>query len=171
LTGARVTRHQQAMHRIVVLGCAGVGKTTFARRLGERLAIPVICLDEIWRPQWGPSDVPAFRAMLHEAHQGEAWVSDGNFAKATFDMRLPRADLVIWLERPRWICAWRVIARTFRKGERHRLADVPKVLSYIWSFDAVNRRWIEDLLAEHGPHLSVVRLETPRAVERLLFDL
>ena len=159
------------MHRVVVLGCAGVGKTTFSRRLGERLGIPVICLDEIWRPEWTQADVPAFRGMLHEAHQGEAWVSDGNFAKATFDLRMPRADLVIWLERPRWVCAWRVVARTFRRGERHRFGDVAKVLRYIWSFDAVNRPWIEELLAEHGPHAPLVRLSTPRQVERLLYDI
>lgn len=159
------------MHRVVVLGCAGVGKTTFSRRLGERLGVPVICLDEIWRREWTSDDVPTFRVMLEEAHAGEAWVSDGNFAKATFDLRLPRADLVIWLEQPRWVCAWRVIARTFRKGERHRFGDVIKVLSYIWSFDAVNRPWIEEQLAEHGPDVSLVRLETPRQIERLLFDV
>jgi adenylate kinase family enzyme len=159
------------MHRVVVLGCAGVGKTTFSRRLGERLGIPVICLDEIWRREWTADDVPAFRVMLEEAHAGEAWVSDGNFAKATFDIRLPRADLVIWLEQPRWVCARRVIARTFRKGERHRFADVAKVLRYIWSFDAVNRAWIEAELAEHGPDVPLVRLSTSLEVERLLFDV
>lgn len=131
----------------------------------------MICLDEIWRREWTSDDVPTFRAMLEEAHAGEAWVSDGNFAKATFDLRLRRADLVIWLEQPRWVCAWRVIARTFRKGERHRFGDVAKVLSYIWSFDAVNRPWIEDELAKHGPQVPIVRLETPRQIERLLFDV
>lgn len=159
------------MHRVLVLGCAGVGKTTFSRRLGERLGVPVICLDEIWRREWTSDDVPTFRVMLEEAHAGEAWVSDGNFAKATFDLRLPRADMVIWLEQPRWVCAWRVVARTFRKGERHRFGDVIKVLSYIWSFDAVNRPWIEEQLAQHGPEVPLVRLETPRQIERLLFDV
>ncbi len=159
------------MHRVLVLGCAGVGKTTFSRRLGERLGVPVICLDEIWRREWTSDDVPTFRVMLEEAHAGEAWVSDGNFAKATFDLRLPRADMVIWLEQPRWVCAWRVVARTFRKGERPRFGDVIKVLSYIWSFDAVNRPWIEEQLAQHGPEVPLVRLETPRQIERLLFDV
>ena len=40
--------------RIVVLGCAGSGKTTLAQRLGERTGAPVICLDAVWQPHWGP---------------------------------------------------------------------------------------------------------------------
>jgi len=95
----------EAARRIVLLGCAGAGKTTLARRLGERSGMPVVCLDAIWRPDWGPNDVERFRALLVEAHAGDAWISDGNFALATFDIRLPRADLIVWLDRPRLRCA------------------------------------------------------------------
>jgi adenylate kinase family enzyme len=106
------------MERIVILGCAGTGKTTFARQLGERDRAPVICLDEIWKQQ---QDVPKFRALILQAHAGDRlssnqWISDGNFSVTTFDIRLPRATLVIWLERSRLICAWRAIARVFKPG-------------------------------------------------------
>jgi hypothetical protein len=30
------------------------------------------------------------------AHAADAWLSDGNYALATFDIRLPRADLIVW---------------------------------------------------------------------------
>ena len=87
------------MVRIVILGCAGSGKTTLARQLGERTGAPVICLDEIWQSYRKEKDLPAFRAVLKQAHAEDQWISDGNFALATFDIRLPRATLVIWLER------------------------------------------------------------------------
>src|ERR1700685_1163174 len=87
------------MARIVILGCAGSGKTTLARQLGERTGAPVICLDAIWQPHWEAKDLPAFRALPMEAHATDEWISDGNFAVASFDIRLPRATLVIWLER------------------------------------------------------------------------
>ena len=32
------------MNRIMVVGNAGAGKSTFARRLGSKLALPVLCL-------------------------------------------------------------------------------------------------------------------------------
>ena len=49
-------------------------------------------------------DVAAFRALLEKAHAGDAWISDGNFAVASFDIRLPRATLVIWLEASKISC-------------------------------------------------------------------
>ena len=150
------------MTRVILLGCAGGGKTTLARRLAEKTGAPVIDLDGIWRSR--TQETPEFRATLAERHAGEAWISDGNFAAVTFDLRLPRADLVVWLERPRLICAWRAIARVFRAGEMHQRGDLLTVLSFIWTFDRRNRPRIEALRLEHGPGVPVVRLRTDREV-------
>lgn len=157
------------IRRVVILGPGGAGKTTFARRLAQALDARFICLDAIW-PTCG-GDVTAFRARLVEAHAGEAWVSDGNFAQATFDLRLPRADLVIWLEPPKWLCAWRAVTRTLRPGEAHRPRDIGKVLRFIRDFDRVNRPRIEGLRLEHGPRVPVVRLTSRAEAERYLSDL
>lgn len=143
------------MERIVILGCAGTGKTTFARRLGERNGAPVICLDEIWKQE---QDVPKFRALILQAHAGDKWISDGNFSAATFDIRLPRATLVIWLERARLVCARRAIARVLKPGEPHRVGRLPEVLRFIWNFERVNRPRIEALREIHGPHVPVQHL-------------
>lgn len=159
------------MRRIVILGCAGAGKSTLARRIGERIAAPVICLDAIWRPGWGPPEVPAFRALLEDAHAGEAWVSDGNFAQATFDIRLPRADLIVWLERSRWVCAARAIRRVFKAGEAHRPKDISKVLRFIWGFNRRNRPLIEGLRLQHAPTTPVRRLRSDAEIEGFLAEL
>jgi adenylate kinase family enzyme len=128
----------------------------------------MICLDAIWQRGWGPADVPAFRALVATAHQGEAWVSDGNFAQASFDLRLPRADLIVWLERPRALCAWRVSRRLLRRGEAHRPADLWKVLRFIWVFNRINRPRIEALRLGLAPTVPVVRLTSDAAVEQFL---
>lgn len=143
------------MERIVILGCAGTGKTTFARELGARTGAPVISLDDIWQPQRHEQDVAAFRALIRELHAGDNWISDGNFAAATFDIRLPRATLIIWLERSKLSCAWRSFKRVFRPGEPHRLRKLPDVLAFIWRFDRVNRSRIEALREMHGPRVPV----------------
>jgi adenylate kinase family enzyme len=87
----------------VILGRARSGKTTLARQLGECTGLPV-CLDAIWLPHWEQKDVPALRTLIEKAHTGDEWISDGNFALATFDIRRPRATLVIWLEVLRLAC-------------------------------------------------------------------
>jgi adenylate kinase family enzyme len=154
--------------RIVILGCAGSGKTTLARRLGELTGAPVICLDDIWQPHWEKKDVPAFRSSIEKAHAGDAWISDGNFAVASFDIRLPRATLVIWLERSKLYCVWRAITRVFKRGEAHRIGKLPEVLAFIWRFDRVNRPRIEALRVIHGPDVPVCRLTKLREIAAFL---
>lgn len=154
--------------RIVILGPAGSGKSTLARRLGETLRAPVISLDEIWQPDWGRDDVPAFRTLMKGAHRGDAWISDGNFAAATFDIRLPRATQIVWLERPRLVCSWRTLSRTFKHGRGHRLRHLPRVWRYIWTFDANNRPLIEKLRLQYGADVPLRRLTSSEEVAAFL---
>ena len=161
------------MPRIVVLGCAGSGKTTLSRQLGERTGATVICLDDIWRPDWGKDDVPTFRALMKDAHASETWISDGNFALATFDIRLPRANLVVWLDRPKLMCARRSITRVFQKSQQHRIGNLAEVLRFIWNFDRINRPLIEANRIAHGPDVPVRRLTNDREIADFLsfFDV
>ncbi|HZC23491.1 MAG TPA: AAA family ATPase [Candidatus Binatia bacterium] len=156
------------MARIVILGCAGAGKTTLARQLGERMHAPVICLDAIWQSECQGKDVAAFRALLKQAHAGAEWISEGNFAQATFDLRLPRATLVIWLECSRLSCAWRAFHRVFEHSGDHRINDLIKVWTFIWHFDRINRPRIEALRAANGPGVPVRRLTGCREIAAFL---
>ena len=156
------------MRRIVVLGCAGTGKTTFAHALAAKIGAQAVVIDDIWLPGWGPDDTPAFRALLTEAHAADAWVSDGNFALVSFDLRLPRADLVVWLERPRWLCLLRAARRVLRPGEAHRPADLAKVFAFIWNFDRINRPLIQAALETHGPAVRLMRLTSDREIAAFL---
>lgn len=157
--------------RIVILGCAGSGKTTLARQLGERTGAPVICLDAIWQPDWDEKDLGAFRALVEQAHAGHRWISDGNFALATFAIRLPRATLVIWLERSKLRCAWRATMRVFKRAEAHRISKLAEVLAFIWRFDRVNRPRIEACRISHGRNVPVRRLIDRRDITDFISSL
>jgi hypothetical protein len=106
--------------------------------------------------------------LIEKAHAGDAWISDGNFAVASFDIRLPRATLVIWLERSKLYCAWRAITRVFKRGEAHRLSKLGEVLAFIRQFDRVNRLRIEGLRVCHGPGAPVLRLTSSREIADFL---
>ncbi len=156
------------MMRVVILGCAGSGKTTLARRLGECAGAPVISLDAFWQPHWDVKDVPGFRSLMEQAHAGDRWISEGNFAQATFDIRLPRATLVIWLECSRLLCMWRAITRVGKPGESHGINKLGEVVAFIWNFNRVNRPRIEALRELHGPRLPMCRLTGKRDIAAFL---
>jgi adenylate kinase family enzyme len=157
--------------RIVILGCAGSGKTTLARRLGKLTGAPVICLDEIRQPHWTAKDVPVFRTLIERAHAGNRWISDGNFAEATFDIRLPRATQIVWLERSKLFCVWHSIARTFKRGEAHGMTRLFHVLRFIWKFDKINRPKIESARSSCAPHLPVCRLTNNAEIDGFLLSM
>ena len=156
--------------RIVIVGCSGSGKSTLARELGRRFGLPVVHIDVLhYLPGWKRRSDADFRARVAAAHSGEAWISEGNFAPWTFDLRLPRAEAVIVLERPRWLCLWRVGRRALL--ERRGRTDLPEgcreqvdreLVAFIWTYDKVGRPEIEAALREHGPAASVIRLRSDR---------
>ena len=159
------------MKRIILLGKAGTGKSTLALAIGARTGRPVIILDDIWQPGWTDAQTPTFRETLRTLHAGDRWVSDGNFAAVSFEIRLPRADLIVWLDRPRWSSAWRAVTRVFRKDETHKLGDLPKVLAFIWNFERINRPRIEAAIAKHGPNLPQIHLTNDQQIARFLDSL
>jgi adenylate kinase family enzyme len=163
------------MRRVVILGCSGSGKTTLAVRLGERLSLPLVHLDPLyWRPGWQKPDTDGFRARVAEAVAGDEWISEGNY-RETFDLRLPRADAVIILERSRFLCLWRVLWRSVvRRGKRPDLpAGCPEhtdweLLKFIWRFKKITWPGIEAARIEHGPRVPVFRLRNEREIDAFL---
>lgn len=166
------------MQRIVILGNAGSGKSTLARRIGGALDLPVVHLDLLfWGARWTEPDPEVFRRRVASAVSADRWVCEGNYSLRTFDLRLPRADVVIWLDTPRSICLQRVLRR--RASGRTR-TDLPPgcverldaqfltFLGYVWSFDRVTRPGIEAQRLVHGARVPTVHLRGRRQIESCL---
>ncbi|HKM71834.1 MAG TPA: hypothetical protein VJX94_17545 [Stellaceae bacterium] len=100
------------MERILILGCAGAGKSVLARKMAAALSLPVIHLDRhYWRPGWIEPDESTWTAQIRNLVQQRTWIMDGNFS-GTLPMRLTAADTVIYLDLPTWVCILRVLLRT-----------------------------------------------------------
>lgn len=168
------------MQRIVILGCAGSGKSTLARRLGERLDLPVVHLDALyWLPGWVESDLASFRARVAAAVAGDRWVCDGGYSR-TYDQRFPFADTVIWLDRPRWLCLWRVLRRSVSQLGRTRPDMAPgcperlpglKFLAFVWNWDRLTRPKIEAGLERYALATPRIELSSDAEIEGFLQTL
>jgi adenylate kinase family enzyme len=165
------------VRRIAIVGCAGAGKSTFARDLGRRLGLPVTHLDRLfWQPGWVKTGDDEWREIQRGLVAADAWVLDGNYIK-TAESRFTAADTVIFLDLPRWLCLSRVIRRTITS--MHRDTQAPgcpdkvdrEFLAWIWNFRAHTRPRVLAAMAEHGKNAEHVILTSPREVRAFLAGL
>ena len=99
------------MKRVLVLGNAGSGKTSFAEALANKLGLPCIHLDShYWRPNWVPTPKDEWPSVVRQLIAQDQWVMDGNYS-TTLEERIQRADTAIYLRVSRFVAIWRVIRR------------------------------------------------------------
>lgn len=113
------------MKRILVIGNIGSGKSTFSRKLGKKLNIPVIHLDKHFhQPNWTKPKPGEWDKTLEKLMKKEKWIMDGTYRR-TLPVRFKQADTVIFLNTPKWLCIYRSIKRRFiyRKSTRSDLPD------------------------------------------------
>ncbi len=113
------------MQRTLILGCCGAGKSTFAGQLHAITGLPLIHLDQhYYRAGWNEPEKAAWTATVRELSERPRWIMDGNYA-GTLDLRLSRADTVIFLDYPTLTCLWRITKRILRYRGRVRPAMPP----------------------------------------------
>ena len=164
------------MERIMIIGCGGAGKSTLARKLGEKTGLPVVHLDQIW---WAPGnwqhiEREEFDERLAREMEKSRWILDGNF-NCTIEARLEACDTVIYLDYPRLVCMKNWIGRVIKNWGRAR-ADMtegcsewfdPDMAKWIWSFNKKNRARYYDLLGK-AEGKRIVILKSRRQAERFL---
>lgn len=95
------------MEKIAIIVAGGTGKSTLARELGEILKLPVYHLDTLyWKPGWVSTPTEEWEQVMVNLVSKDKWIIDGNYGKS-IDIRLKKADTVIFLDYPTYISLFR----------------------------------------------------------------
>jgi adenylate kinase family enzyme len=137
-----------------------------------RFGVPLHHLDLLfWRPGWVQPPQEEWRAQIAELVAGDEWVMDGNYG-STLDLRLPRAELVVWVDPPRLLCEYQALKRWWSYRHKPRV-DRPEgceeaidweFLSYVWTYRRGPAVRLRRALAEYGVGVPVVRLTSRRGI-------
>jgi adenylate kinase family enzyme len=99
------------MNKIIVIGCPGSGKTTFAEKLRDKTGLPLFYLDAIWhKPDKTHISREDFDKRMSEILPLDSWIIDGNYQR-TIESRIIACDTVCLFDLPSEICLEGAISR------------------------------------------------------------
>lgn len=167
------------MKRVMVIGCSGSGKSTLSRKLHSLLRLPVIHLDRhYWKPAWTPTSNEEWDSQVEAFAMREQWIIDGNYSR-TLEQRMRRADLIVLLDMPRWLCLYRVLKRRIQYHGKTRPdlnEDCPEKLDFeflkwIWNYRKRSRAQTLDKLEQVKGHTEVVIIRSGQQLRAFIARL
>lgn len=136
------------MKRVLIIGCPGAGKSTFARKLAAKTGLPLIYLDMIWhRSDRTTVSREEFDESLERILKSDNWIIDGNYIR-TLPQRLAACDTVFYFDLPTDKCLDGAIERLGKPR-----VDMP------WYDDTLDdefRQWILDFKSEQAPVIEIL---------------
>ena len=141
------------MKKVIIIGCPGSGKSTFARKLRDITKIPLYHLDMLF---WNEDKTTVSRDVLIErirkVMQNSEWIIDGNYG-STMEMRFKECDTVFFLDYPIEVCLEGIESRI---GQPR--SDMPWIesdrdeefIEYVKSFNENHRSQIIDLIGKYS---------------------
>ena len=145
--------------KIIVLGCPGSGKSTFAKRLHARTGLPLIHLDNIW---WKPDRThisrDEFDMQLAVLLQGEKWIMDGDYSR-TYEVRFRACDTIIFLDYSEEECMNGIIdrvgkSRTDIPWVEHRID--PELVELVRNYNRANRPILYSLMDKYPERQTLI---------------
>ena len=133
------------MRKVIIIGCPGAGKSTFARKLRDDTNLPLYYLDMLWHKEDKTNiSREEFDTKLNDILKKDKWIIDGNYLR-TLEMRLKECDTVFLLDYPLEVCLDGAKSRIGKKRE-----DMPWVESEL---DEEFKQFIEDFSKEQLPQV------------------
>lgn len=133
------------MKKIIVIGCPGSGKTTFAEKLNSKTGIPLFYLDAIWhKSDRTHISREEYDARLLDILKLDFWIIDGNYSR-TIERRISACDTVFLFDLPVEVCLEGAISRLSK--ERY---DMPWIDTQL---DENFKKQIEEFPSKNLPQI------------------
>ncbi|WP_323671851.1 hypothetical protein [Candidatus Poriferisodalis multihospitum] len=143
-------------------GAVAAGKSTLARQVSADWGLPYAEMDGLYHgANWEPR--PTFRDDVIALAASDEWVTEWQYTVAR-PLLAERADLLVFLDLPRWLVTWRVIRRTLRRV-RHRTElwnglREPPLRTILTDPDHIIR-WAIRTRREHAPRVRALAAQRP----------
>lgn len=163
--------------RVLFYGVTGSGKTSAARAYATATGAPEFSADDDlgWLPGWKFRPIEDQYRIATDIAEQDHWVIDSAYSTWR-DIILARADLIVFLDYPRWLSLGRLVRRTVRRivlkepvcnGNIETLRRVLEKDSIIrWHFQTFTRKRdaIKQIIAD--PEMpTVLSFQRPRHLD------
>jgi adenylate kinase family enzyme len=171
--------------KVFVVGTSGSGKSTFARKLSQKIGVVDIELDLLfWKANWTESEPEEFRAKITKAiNDNQGWVMHGNYNKVR-DLTWGNTETLIWLDYSKSVVMYRVIKRSLKRiftqeelwtGNKESIKKTffSKQSIILWSWQTYAIRKTQYLKLIQDPDfkaIKVIRFANPSEAEVFLKD-
>ena len=159
------------MKKIIVIGCPGSGKTTFAEKLKDKIGLPLFYLDAIWhKPDKTHISREEYDARLAEILALDSWIIDGNYSR-TIESRISACDTVFLFDLPVEVCLDGAISRLGKKRYDMPWIDTeldPSLKREIEEFGDKNLPTIYELIDKYKAGKTVVIFKSREQADAFL---
>ena len=159
------------MKKIIIIGCPGSGKTTFAEKLRDKIGVELFYLDAIWhRADRTHISREEFDARLYEILSLDSYIIDGNYSR-TIECRIAACDTVFLFDLPVEDCLDGAISRLGQKRSDMPWIDTELDLwlkTEIEEFGSKNLPSIYALLDKYKDGKSIVIFKSRKEADEFL---
>ena len=140
------------MKKVIIIGCCGSGKSTFARHLHACTGSPLFHLDQLnWNENKTTVEKEVFLKRVQDVIQKDSWIIDGNYG-SSIEMRMQACDTVFFLDYPVDICIQGIHERVGKVR-----TDIPWVedevdedlIEFVRNYEKEDRPEILELLSKY----------------------
>ena len=162
------------MKKIIVIGCPGSGKTTFAEKLKDKIGLPLYYLDAIWhKTDRIHISREEYDARLAEILSLDSWIIDGNYSR-TIETRISACDMVFLFDLPVDVCLDGAISRLGKDRYDMPWIDTkldPNLKREIEEFPSKNLPTIYALIDKYKDGKTVVVFKSREQADEFLSQL